>query len=90
MSSYMMLGGGVMNFNIYLSNALGEALKRLAKRRKMTRNALIRNAVEELVAQDDQSETWSAAVLNWHGDPTLEPFETHRAGLREPAADPLA
>jgi predicted transcriptional regulator len=79
-----------MNFNIYLSNALGEALKRLAKRRKMTRNALIRKAVEELVAQDEQSQTWSAAVLNWQGDSTFAPFETHRAGLREPPDDPLA
>ena len=30
-----------MNFNIYLNAKVGEALKRLAKRRKTTRNALI-------------------------------------------------
>ena len=31
-----------MNFNIYLDSEIGAALKRLAKRRKLTRNALIR------------------------------------------------
>jgi predicted transcriptional regulator len=78
-----------MNFNIYLDNALGEALKRLAKRRKMTRNALIRQAVEDLVAKESHSQTWSAAVMEWQGDPKFEPFETHRAWLRKPADDPL-
>ena len=33
-----------MNFNVYLDSTLGQALKRLAKRRKTTRNALIRKA----------------------------------------------
>jgi predicted transcriptional regulator len=79
-----------MNFNIYLGKPLGEALKRLAKRRKMTRNALIRQAVEDLVAKDGQSKTWSAAVLEWQGDAKFEPFEAHRAELRTPADDPLA
>lgn len=79
-----------MNFNIYLNNAVGEALKRLAKRRKMTRNALIRQAVEDLVAKESESQTWSAAVLEWQGDPTFEPFEAHRGRLRAPTEDPLA
>jgi predicted transcriptional regulator len=79
-----------MNFNIYLDNALGEALKRLAKRRKMTRNALVRKAVEDLVAKEGQSQTWSAAVLAWQGDSKFERFEAHRTGLRKPIADPLA
>jgi predicted transcriptional regulator len=79
-----------MNFNIYLNTKVGEALKRLAKRRKMTRNALIRQAVEDLVAKEGESQSWSAAVLEWLGDSTFEPFESHRAQLRSPAKDPLA
>jgi predicted transcriptional regulator len=79
-----------MNFNIYLNTAVGEALKRLAKRRKTTRNALIRQAVEELVAKEGESQTWSAAVLEWRGDSAFEPFESHRTELRKAAEDPLA
>jgi predicted transcriptional regulator len=79
-----------MNFNIYLNTAVGEALKRLAKRRKTTRNALIREAVEDLVAKEIESQTWSSAVLEWQGDSTFEPFEGHRTRLRSPTEDPLA
>jgi predicted transcriptional regulator len=79
-----------MNFNIYLNAAVGEALKRLAKRRKMTRNALIREAVEDLVAKDIESQSWSRAVLEWQGDPAFEPFEDHRNGLRGAKDDPFA
>jgi predicted transcriptional regulator len=79
-----------MNFNVYLNSAVGEALKRLAKRRKTTRNALIREAVENLVAKEIESEKWSSAVLEWQGDPTFEPFEGHRSRLRSSKEDPLA
>jgi predicted transcriptional regulator len=79
-----------MNFNIYLDNAVGEALKRLAKRRKVTRNALIRQAVEDLVNKEVRSQDWSIAVMEWKGDPGIEPFESHRARLGVPTKDPLA
>jgi predicted transcriptional regulator len=79
-----------MNFNIYLDSALGQALQRLAKRRKMTRNALIRKAVEEFVNKENHSQDWSNAVLQWQGDPGFESFESHRARLRAPSQDPLA
>jgi predicted transcriptional regulator len=79
-----------MNFNIYLDSALGQALQRLAKRRKVTRNALIRKAVEELVNKENHSEEWSSAVMAWQGDPRFKSFESHRARLKDPAEDPLA
>jgi predicted transcriptional regulator len=78
-----------MNFNIYLDSEIGAALKRLAKRRKLTRNALIRKAVEELLEKETHSQKWSEAVLQWQGDPTFAPFESHRAKLAEPAQDPF-
>jgi predicted transcriptional regulator len=80
----------VMNFNIYLDNVLGAALKRLARRRKMTRNALIREAVQELVNKETRSQEWSAEVMEWQGDTEFAPFESHRAQLVEPTEDPLA
>ena len=51
-----------MNFHIDLDGALEAALKRLAKRRKLTRNALIRGAVEELLERETHSHEWSEAV----------------------------
>jgi predicted transcriptional regulator len=78
-----------MNFNIYLDSKIGAALKCLAKRRKLTRNALIRKAVEELLEKETHSQKWSEAVLQWQGDPKFAPFESHRAKLAEPAQDPF-
>jgi predicted transcriptional regulator len=78
-----------MNFNIYLDSEVGAALKRLAKRRKLTRNALIRKAVEELLEKESHSRDWSEAVLQWQGNPDFAPFEAHRAKLAEPSQDPF-
>jgi predicted transcriptional regulator len=78
-----------MNFNIYLDSKIGAALERLAKRRKLTRNALIRKAVEELLEKETHSQEWSEAVLQWQGDGHFAPFESHRAKLAEPVEDPF-
>lgn len=79
-----------MNFNVYLDSTLGQALQRLAKRRKTSRNALIRKAVEDLVSKETVSPAWSKEVLEWRGEPAIEPFESRRSELSEPPADPLA
>ena len=79
-----------MNFNVYLDAALGEALKRLARRKKVPRNALVRQAVEDLITRESESDSWSPRVLEWQGDPEFEPFESQRNKLREPATDPFA
>jgi predicted transcriptional regulator len=78
-----------MNFNIYLDSETGAALKRLAKRRKLTRNALIRKAVEDLLEKETHSQEWSEAVLQWQGDPKFAAFESHRVKLVDPAQDPF-
>ncbi len=79
-----------MNFNVYLDSTLGLALQRLAKRRKVTRNALIRKAVQDLLEQESRSQVWSEAVLHWQGAPEFPPFEAHRTTLKDVVADPLA
>ena len=79
-----------MNFNIYLDSTLGAALQRLAKRRKVARNALIRQAVEDLLAKESRTEVWSEAVLGWRGEPNFPPFESRRSTLSSPTDDPLA
>lgn len=79
-----------MNFNVYLDTPLGEALKRLARRKKVARNTLLRQAVQDLLTKESASENWSPRVLEWQGDPDFEPFEAHRTKLRAPSQDPLA
>ena len=79
-----------MNFNIYLDNATGRALERLSRRRKISRNALIREAVQRLVQEPREADRWSRLVQTWQGDPGFEPFESHRRDLPAPADDPLA
>lgn len=79
-----------MNFNVYLDPDLGKALTRLAKRKKVARNALVRQAVEDLLAKESTSDSWSPGVLEWQGEQGFAPFEAHRDELRAPADDPLA
>lgn len=79
-----------MNFNIYLDPDTGQKLQKLAKRKRLTRNALIRKAVQELVQNEERSDTWSPEVLEWEGEPATEPFESHRLDLRPIKDDPLA
>ena len=79
-----------MNYNIYLDVKLDAALKHLAKRRKLTRNALIRKAVEQLLEKEAHIKEWSAAVLDWQGDGNFPPFESHRTKLAQSPEDPLA
>ncbi len=74
-----------MNFNVYLEAPLAKKLGALARRTGTKRNALIRQAVAKLVAEDDAR--WPAMVLAWTGDPDFPPFEATREELRIDADD---
>lgn len=78
-----------VNFNIYVDKQTATRLQRLAKTRRMTRNALIREALARLLDRDVQT-GWPEAVLEFKGVPDWAPFEEARRGLEEPRRDPLA
>lgn len=77
-----------MNFNVYLDDKTGAELSRLAKSLGKSRNALVRQAVEDWLKH--QEPHWPEAVLAFEGLPDMPPFESHRNGLRLPEDDPLA
>jgi predicted transcriptional regulator len=76
-----------MNFNVYVDDATGRQLEKLSRRRKVARNALIREAVQDLVRRSQQEEAWSPGVLAWTGAPDVPPFESHRTDLAPQADD---
>lgn len=78
-----------MNFNVYIDKETVERLERLAKARRTSRNALIRQAVEQLLDGVPDA-GWPRLVLDFGGAPSVTPFERHRGKLRAPRADPLA
>jgi hypothetical protein len=78
-----------VNFNIYIDKQTGERLERLAKTRRTSRNALIREALARLVKQRAKSE-WPQDVLDFKGIPKARPFEDARRMLRAPRKDPFA
>ena len=78
----------MMNFNVYLDDDLARRLAALAKRTGARRNALVRQAVANLVASTSTS--WPEAVLAWTGDASVAPFESFRRELSEPNDDPFA
>jgi predicted transcriptional regulator len=78
-----------MNFNIYLDDETGAQLKRAAEQTGESRNAVIRRAVGEWLKHRGMSQ-WPDAVREFTGMPDMAPFESSRAKLKPPAADPLA
>ena len=78
-----------MNFNVYIDKQTGERLARMAKARRTTRNALIREALAQLVAREPGA-PWPQEVREFRGISKARPFEQARRALGFPRADPLA
>lgn len=78
-----------MNFNVYIDKRTGERLARLAKSRRTSRNALVREALARLLNRETVAE-WPREVLDFEGMPGARPFEKTRGKLRAPRKDPLA
>jgi hypothetical protein len=78
-----------MNFNVYVDKETGERLARLARRRRTSRNALIREALARLLERE-QDGGWPPEVIAFEGVRGAVPFERARRRLGAPARDPLA
>jgi hypothetical protein len=66
-----------MNFNVYIDKHTVARLERLAKARRTSRNALIREAVEQLLDRTPGA-AWPRSVLDFKGIPRARPFEQSR------------
>ncbi len=77
-----------MHFNIYVDQLLGQRLTECAVERGVTRNRLIREALQCFVSENKQG--WPAQILDFEGVPDFPAFELNRAELLMMAEDPLA
>jgi Ribbon-helix-helix protein, copG family len=80
---------GHVNFNVYIDKVTGERLERLAKTKRTTRNALVREALARLLERGVKSD-WPREVSEFRGIPGVRPFESARRRLGSPSNDPLA
>lgn len=78
-----------MNLNIYLENNLGQQLRERAATLKKTRNAIIREAIQEWIMRH-RANTWPAIIRNYKGMKDFPRFESHRKALRKTKDDPFA
>lgn len=78
-----------MNFNVYLDERTAQRLALYAKRRRMTRNAIIREAVADWIGRNGESK-WPERVMAARGEPKFAPFESHRDELKSATDDPFA
>lgn len=78
-----------MHFNVYIDDQTGQQLNAAAQQQGQTRNALIRAAVRDWLARQNQPK-WPEEVLDFQGMADMPPFEGGREQLKPPAADPLA
>lgn len=76
-----------MNFSVHLSDEVVERLNRTAKETGKTRNAVIREAVDEWLNRRNR-ERWPAEVLAFRGVRRMKRFEADRKKLRPPS-DPF-
>ena len=77
-----------MNFNVYVDKRTAERLNRLARARRTTRNALVREALTQLLEPGHKA-GWPAEVLEFQGIAGTQPFEEARRKLRPPRPNPL-
>ena len=78
-----------MHFNVYMDDQTGQLLSNAAQQQGQPRNALIRQAVSELLARHNQPK-WPEEVLGFQGVADMSPFEAGREQLKPLAFDPLA
>jgi metal-responsive CopG/Arc/MetJ family transcriptional regulator len=78
-----------MNINIYIEDALGNALNEQTKKRGISRNAIVREAIREWVTRHEIKH-WPNSVLAFKGISSIDSFESHRIELSSPKEDPFA
>ena len=77
-----------MNINIYLEDSLADSLNHYVKDSGQSRNAIIREAVQEYIITH-QVKKWPDSVLKYKGTKDIAPFESSRDELLPPKEDPL-
>ncbi len=77
----------IMNFNLYLDDDSASRLSQLARKTGTPRNALVRQAVRTWL--DRNAAAWPKEVLEFEAEPSLVPFEAHRAELAPASDDPF-
>lgn len=75
-----------MNISIYLPGNLKNRLESYVKRKRITKNAAIRNAIELLLNQEKKA-SWGSWINNFKGDPAVKSFESYRSELKKPRQD---
>jgi hypothetical protein len=78
-----------VNFNVYIDKQTGARLEQLARTRRTSRNALIREALARLLERREKAE-WPPEVLGFEGVAGAPRFEGARRKLGAPRKDPLA
>ena len=78
-----------MHFNIYLDNDTAEKLKTATEKSHESRNAIIRQAINQWLDQT-QNKTWPKNIIDFTGLDEMPTFESHRKELSKPNEDPFA
>lgn len=77
-----------MNINIYLEDSLADSLNHYVKGSGQSRNAIIREAVQEYIITH-QVKKWPDSVLKYNGTKDIASFESSRDELLPPKEDPF-
>jgi hypothetical protein len=77
-----------MNINIYLEDALAKSLNQCVTQSGQSRNAIIREAIKEWVAQHEVKK-WPNSILAFQGIRDSVAFESYRDDLLPPKESPF-
>lgn len=78
-----------MNFNIYIEDKLGEHLQKATEVTGKSKNALIREALNEWFMRHPMIK-WPDEIMQHEGVEGFTSFESSRDELQPPKEDPLA
>jgi hypothetical protein len=76
-----------MHFNIYIDDQLGAQLSIYTKKNGITRNKLIREAIEKYMA--NTTKMWPDEIINFKGIKDFPAFEESRKELKTNREDPF-
>lgn len=75
-----------MNFNVYIDDSVGKKVMQVAKTSKMSRNAIVRQALEEWL-EGHFPRQWPETIMKFSGVAKIPPFEKYRNELSKPKDD---
>ncbi len=84
---YYKCGRMIMNFSVYLPQKLASQLSHIADQQHTSKNAIIREALEEWIVHHRTKRSWSKNFFDFQAGEDAPDFASYRSGLKSSKED---